>query len=328
MEQIITGNFNSDIRYPMEDSGNIVQRCPENPILTAKDTPYSCNSIFNPAAVMYGEETILVFRVENKVGFSALGLARSKDGVHFEIYPEPILLPSTEEPFARYEVYGLSDPRVSKIGEAYYLVYAAYSELGVHPVVARTYDFISFERISLIAEPDNRNVVLFPELINGEYVRLDRPMGEINTAPGIWISYSPDLVYWGKHQFVMGPRPVHWDCNKIGPGAPPIKTERGWLEIYHGVRKTVAGDIYRLGCVLLDLNDPARIIGRAMPYILSPEEPYERSGDVGNVVFAGGAVLDDYGETIRIYYGASDQCVCLATARVDDLISLCVNNVR
>lgn len=294
-----------------------------NPILTAQDFPRPVNSVFNAGAAKYGNEYILLNRVQGLDGTSYLWVARSRDGYHFTPDPEPAMVPSTEEPFARYEEYGIEDPRITRIDDTYYIVYVCYSSFDCRVGLALTRDFQAFERVGLISLPDNKDAVLFPEKIGGRYARLDRPMTVISGRRDIWISYSPDLLYWGDARVVMTPRPGRWDSEKIAAGAPPIKTEKGWLLIYHGVRGTASGKIYRLGVALLDLEDPSRVVGRAREAILYPAALEDFLGDVGHVVFTGGVILED-DEELKIYYGAADQVMCLATANLDDLITLCL----
>jgi predicted GH43/DUF377 family glycosyl hydrolase len=186
--------------------------------------------------------------------------------------------------------------------DGYLVTYSAYSRHGVRVVLARTTDFERLERISLITQADYRNVVIFPEKINGRYARLDRPHLEISPW-SIWISYSPDLVHWGDAKVVIKPMAYHWDEMKVGPGATPIKTEKGWLNIFHGVFKTMDGAVYRLGVALHDLADPSRVLGVADDWILQPEDLWEISGYVHNVFFCCGAVAEDDG-TMKIYWGA------------------------
>lgn len=318
--------FSADRFFLKDKVSALVRRHPGNPIMTGAEVPYSCHAIFNAAMAVYRGRTVMLFRNENEVGLSCLGLAWSDDGIHFEVAPEPAMLPGVGTSLDRWEQLGISDPRITQIGRTYYINYTGYSDLGVHPLLACTKDFRHFERMTLLSLPDNRNVVLFPEKIKGQYVRLDRPMAESHRGSnGIWLSTSPDLIHWGNHDYVMGPRSCHWDCLKVGPGVPPIKTPQGWLEIYHGVRNFSTVH-YRLGCVLLDLENPARVVGRALPYILSPVEPHERVGDVGNVAFINGAVVEPDGNTIRLYYGGADTCLCLAYAKIDELVALCLEN--
>ncbi|MBU0714237.1 MAG: glycoside hydrolase family 130 protein [Verrucomicrobia bacterium] len=318
--------FPPDRFYLKNKAQKLVRRYEGNPILTSGDVPYSSHTIFNGAVATFKGRTVLLFRNENEAGLSSLGLAWSDDGIHFEVERKPAMLPGNRSHLERWEQLGISDPRITKIGNTYYINYTGYSDLGVHPLLAKTHDFKTFKRITLLSLPDNRNVVLFPEKINGQYVRLDRPMAESHHGSnGIWISTSPDLIHWGNHDYIMGPRTCHWDCLKVGPGVPPIKTKKGWLEIYHGVRKFGAGH-YRIGCVLLDLKHPAKVLGRAIPYILSPVQLYERVGDVGNVIFINGAVLESDNKTLRLYYAGADSCMCLAYANVGELVDLCLEN--
>jgi predicted GH43/DUF377 family glycosyl hydrolase len=237
------------------------------------------------------------------------------------------MVPTTEGPFARYEEYGIEDPRITRIDDIYYITYVCYSSFDCRAGLALTRDFWSFERVGLISLPDNKDVVLFPGKIGGRYARLDRPMTAISGRRDVWISYSPDLLYWGDARVVMTPRPGRWDGAKIGAGPPPIETERGWLLLYHGVRGTACGQIYRLGVALLDLENPSRVVGRAEEPILYPAAPEDLLGDVRNVVFTDGAIIEDDGE-LRIYYGAADQVMCLATANVNDLIALCLKDME
>jgi predicted GH43/DUF377 family glycosyl hydrolase len=297
----------------------IVERYIGNPIITSQDIPVPCNTVFNAAATVYENEYILLVRVEGVEGKSSLWIARSKDGKKFEIDKKPALFPSNQEPFKTYEKRGLEDPRITKVDSTYYIIYTAYSHYSPRLALAKTEDFENFERIALISEPVNKNAVIFPKKFNRRYVRYDRPM-----AAGIatWISYSYDLIHWGDSKMVFETRPGYWDADRIGPGAPPIRTKKGWLLIYHGVKKTSAGPIYRLGVALFDLKDPAKLIGRSREPILSPTEYYERVGDVPNVVFTTGAILEKNKE-VKIYYGACDTYICLATAHIDDLLSLC-----
>ncbi len=283
--------------------------------------------IVNAAAAKHSDEYVLLNRVQGLDGTSCLWVARSHDGYHFTPDLEPAMVLSTEEPYATYEEYGIEDPRITMIGDNYYVTYVGYSAFDCRVGLAVTRDFRSFERVGLVSLPDNKDVVLFPETVGGRYARLDRPMTVISGRRDIWISYSPDLLYWGDARVVMTPRRGRWDSSKIGAGPPPIKTDEGWLLIYHGVHGTASGWLYRLGAALLDLEDPSRIVGRAREPILYPAAPEDYTGDVGNVVFTGGAILEDNGE-LKVYYGAADQVMCLATANVNDLIAACLDGAR
>jgi predicted GH43/DUF377 family glycosyl hydrolase len=192
--------------------------------------------------------------------------------------------------------------------------------------LARTYDFAAVDRIALISQADMRNVVIFPEKIAGRYLRLDRPHSHISPW-SIWISSSPDLVHWGDSRLVIGPARYHWDEEKIGPGATPIKTAAGWLSIYHGVFPTVRGGVYRLGVALHDLADPAKVLGVADDWIVEPTDPWELTGYVPNVVFTCGAIPEDDG-TVKIYWGGADTVMCVGTAKIQDLVDLCLKRPR
>jgi len=304
----------------------IVTRYKKNPILTKNDVPYQVATVHNAGMVKYQERYIMLFRSHLHNGRSIIGIAESKDGYNFKVGAEPFLTPSSDGDFGEYEEYGVEDVRISKIDDDFLLTYSAYSRHGVRIGLAKTKDFKTVERISLITQSDLRNVVIFPEKINGLYVRLDRPHSEISKW-SIWISYSPDLIHWGNSKVIMKPETYHWDEMKIGPGATPIKTDKGWLNIYHGVFETMSGVVYRLGVALHDLNDPSKILGVSDEWILQPEDVWEVTGYVPNVVFTCGAIEDDDG-TIKIYWGGADSVMCAGVAKTDDLIDLCLTKSR
>ena len=273
----------------------------------------------NAAVVKHENQYIMLFRSHLRTGRSIIGLARSPDGFHFTADRQPFLTPTGEE-------FSVEDPRVTLIDGEYLIAYSVYSRDGVQIALDRTRDFRQAERVALITEADYRNVVIFPEKFNGLYARLDRPHSEI--APwSIWISFSPDLVFWGQSQLIMKPVQYHWDEMKIGPGAPPIKTDQGWLSIYHGVFETMDGSIYRLGAALHDLRNPAKILGVGDSWILQPEDPWEVTGYVHNVVFTCGAVPEPDG-TVKIYWGGADTVMCVGEANICDLVALCLDHGR
>jgi predicted GH43/DUF377 family glycosyl hydrolase len=295
---------------------DIVKRYEGNPIISSRMIP-GANAVFNSAVVSFEDRYAAILRVESKQGFQTMRLAWSDDGIHFDVLPDPILQP-TEEPFLKYEE-AIYDPRITRIGDTYYICYAAENGYGCQISVSKTADFQTFEKVAIASEPTNRNMVLFPEKINGMYVRLDRPF-----QPGgqghIWMCDSPDLVHWGNPRCIMESRRFAWDQGKIGPGAPPIRTDEGWLVIYHGTTPRCNGLIYKTGVALLDLDDPTKVIARAKEYLMAPSESYERVGDVPNVVFVTSAIPDFAKDEIRLYYGAADTSFCMATARISDLI--------
>jgi len=302
----------------------MIRRFEGNPILTKADVPYPVETVHNAGVVKHAGRYVMVFRSHLRNGRSILGVAESDDGFRFRVRPKPFLVPAEQEPFATYEEYGVEDPRICPLEGAYWITYSAYSRHGVR--VARTEDFERIERIALITPADMRNVVLFPARFKGLYARLDRPHTEI--APwSIWISWSPDLVHWGRSELLIRPLAYHWDEMKIGPGAPPIATPDGWLNIFHGVFKTMDGAVYRLGVALHELEDPARLIGVADEWILQPEDPWERTGYVHNVVFCCGAVAEDDG-TLKLYWGGADTVMCAGTASIAELVELCRSKPR
>ncbi len=305
---------------------DIIKRYSGNPILTKADIPYQVETVHNAAVTKHGDEYIMLFRSHLRTGRSIIGLARSLDGFRFKADPKPFLTPAQSGLFAAYEEFGVEDPRVTKVEDEYLITYSAYSRNGVRIALAKTKDFVQIERVSLITQADYRNTVIFPEKFNGLYARLDRPHSEISPW-SIWITYSPDLRFWGESQLVMKPVPYHWDEMKIGPGAPPIKTDQGWLSIYHGVFQTMDGSVYRLGVALHDLHDPAKIIGVGDSWILQPEDPWEITGYVHNVVFTCGAVPEPDG-TVKIYWGGADSVMCVGEANLADLVDVCLHHSR
>ena len=303
-----------------------VKRYEGNPILTKDDIPYKVETVHNAGVVKYKGKYIMIFRSHLDTGRSIIGIAESEDGFNFKARPEPFIVPSKEPPFDEYEAFGVEDPRITPLDGSYYITYSAYSEYGVRTGLAKTDDFKSTKRIAFITHADYRNTVLFPEKVNDKYIKLDRPHSDI--CPwSIWISYSPDLRYWGDSKLVIKPAKYHWDEMKIGPGAPPIKTEKGWLSIYHGVFPTMDGSVYRLGVALHKLDDPAIVLGVGDRWILAPEDPWELVGYVHNVVFSCGAVPEEDG-TLKLYWGAADKVMCAGTVIIEELIELCLTNSR
>lgn len=305
---------------------SIVKRYKNNPIVTRDDVPYPVATVHNAGVTKYKGKYIMIFRSHLYNGRSILGFAESDDGFHFKVSDKPFMIPSDSGLFGEYEEYGIEDPRITYIEGEYLITYSAYSRYGVRIGLAKTDDFKKIKRVSLITEADYRNVVIFPEKINGLYVRLDRPHSEISPW-SIWISYSPDLRFWGESKLIIKPVQYHWDQMKIGPGAPPIKTTKGWLSIYHGVFPTMDGSVYRLGVALHDLQDPSKIIGVSDNWILQPEERYEVTGYVHNVVFSCGAVPEEDG-SVKIYWGGADTVMCIGTANMQELVDLCIKNPR
>ena len=304
----------------------LVRRYKGNPILTKDDIPYAVETVHNAGVTKFDGRYIMLFRSHLDTGRSIIGLAESEDGFKFTPRPEPFMTPGKEPVFCEYEQFGVEDPRITPLEGTYYITYNAYSPHGVRVGLAKTKDFESVERVAFITQADYRNTVLFPEKINGRYARLDRPHSDI--CPwSIWISFSPDLRHWGDSKVVMKPVKYHWDEMKIGPGAPPIRTNKGWLSIYHGVFQTMDGCVYRLGAALHRLDDPSQILGVGSRWILQPEDQWELVGYVHNVVFSCGAVAEEDG-TLKLYWGGADKVMCAGTAVIDELVELCLNDSR
>ncbi len=303
-----------------------VKRYEGNPILTKDDVGYPVETVHNAGVAKFDGRYIMLFRSHLATGRSIIGIAESDDGFNFKVRPEPFMVPGKEPVFAKYEEFGIEDARITALEGAYYITYSAYSAHGVRTGLARTLDFESVERVSFITQADYRNTVIFPEKINGRYARLDRPHSDISPW-SIWISFSPDLRYWGDSSVVVKPVKYHWDEMKIGPGAVPIRTAKGWLSIYHGVFPTMDGCVYRLGVALHKLDDPAVVLGVADRWILQPQDPWELVGFVHNVVFTCGAVAEEDG-TLKLYWGGADNVMCAGTAVINELVELCLTEAR
>jgi predicted GH43/DUF377 family glycosyl hydrolase len=295
-----------------------------NPILVPDAWHHTVNAVLNAGVVSYEGDTLLLVRVEDRSGLSHLSVARSQDGyTNWRIDPEPSFSP---EPGSYEEAWGVEDPRITQCGEDYMIVYTGYSRGGPLVRLAVTQDFRTFERRGTLMTPDDKDAALFPCPFNGRWALLHRPTAS-NSASGqrgahIWLSWSPDLHHWGDPTVLLHAREGGWwDANKIGLGPPPMLTAYGWLVLYHGVRTTASGSIYRLGFALLDRDNPAIVLVRGNEWIFGPEADYERSGDVPDVVFPCGWLLEDDERTIRMYYGAADTCLCVATADLEQIIT-------
>lgn len=242
---------------------------------------------------------------------SHLRVARSKDGIHFDIEEKPFIEPTTE-----YEAWGCEDPRLTYLDGIYYINYTAVSPLGVATMLATTKDFVTYEKHGLIFAPENRNVCFFPRKVNGKYLAFNRPAPEGIGTPNIWLAESNDMLHWGNQKFFYSVQKDGWETGRIGGGFHPIETEKGWLFIYH------AADIsnrYCLGAFLLDKNDPLQIIAKSEKPILEPELEYETAGFFGGVVFTCGGYLKE--NTLYVYYGVADENMALATIELDDLFA-------
>jgi predicted GH43/DUF377 family glycosyl hydrolase len=301
----------------------LFKRHPDNPILSVNDWPYKANSVFNAAATQVDGKTILLARVEDFRGMSHLTIARSDDGIsNWQIEKAPAMKPEPDK--YPEEMWGIEDPRITWIEEMkkWAICYTAYSKGGPLVSLAMTDDFKTFERFGPVMPPEDKDAALFPVKFNGLWAMLHRPVPKsIMLGAHIWISFSPDLKHWGQHQEIIQAREgAWWDANKIGLCAPPMQTKEGWLILYHGVRTTASGSIYRLGIVLLDIENPSKVIRRTDEWIFGPKASYEREGDVDDVVFSCGWLKK--GNQIFMYYGAADSRICLATADFNELLDI------
>ena len=317
-----------------------------NPVLSAKDIPYESQLVFNSGCTKYNGKYVMVFRNDydgDKAAFArfssgqkfpevktCIGIAFSNDGINWEVSSKPCF------ELAEGDIKRAYDPRLTVIDGKVYMCFAADTGHGIRGGIAVTEDFDKFEILSL-SVPDNLNMVLFPEKINGNFVRLERPFPvygrpDMDEAFDIWLSESPDCKFWGNHRLLLGTEDVPFCSCKIGPAAPPVKTSKGWLTTFHAVQKVNReisawhpkwNKVYYGGIMLLDLIQPWKIIGMSKEPLLSPEMPYEMHGFRGEVIFPGGMILEDSGE-VKIYYGAADTHTCLATAHVDYLLELCL----
>jgi predicted GH43/DUF377 family glycosyl hydrolase len=301
----------------------LLRRHPDNPVLTSFDWPYFINTVFNAGATrLPSGETLLLCRVEDCSGQSHLCAARSADGVRgWQIDAQPTLKPAVE--LYPEEVWGIEDPRVVWVPELeqYAITYTCYSRTGPGVSLALTKDFKTFERVGNVMPPEDKDAALLPEKVKGRWAMIHRPVSPMGGAH-IWMSFSPDLKHWGDHTMILpARRGPWWDANRIGLSPPLIPCDEGWLMMYHGVKGTVAGALYRVGLALLDRDDPTKCLVRSNRWIFGPETEYERTGDVGDVVFPCGYTLGDDGDTLHLYYGAADTCIALATGSVREMVS-------
>jgi len=316
-------------------SSKLIKRYSGNPILTADDVPYNATLVFNAGVTKYENKYVMVFRNDyrsskQRLECTSIGLAFSDDGIRWSVQPKPCFKLKDNEIRRAY------DPRLTVIDGRCYMCFALDTVHGIRGGIAVTDDFDKFEILSMTV-PDNRNMVLFPDRVNGKYIRMERPFPVYGRGGkehfDIWMSDSSDLKYWGNSQLVLGVENVPFANDKIGPAAPPIKTEKGWLATFHAVDidhtrgkngwEPCWQKRYTAGIMLLDLNNPQKVIGISHEPLLAPEAAYEtENGFRNDVIFPGGMILEDNGE-VKIYYGAADTVECLAVACVDDFISLC-----
>jgi predicted GH43/DUF377 family glycosyl hydrolase len=297
--------------------GQLIERHPANPILTAAQWPYPIHTVFNPGAVKLKDgRTLLLCRCEDHRGISHFCKAISEDGITgWQIDRTPTLQHDPEN--YPEELWGIEDPRITFVPEldTYVISYTAFGKVGPGVSLATTSDFVHFERIGLSMQPDDKDAALLPRRFGDNFLLIHRPMS--TDGADLWITESPDLKTWGRPTLLLKARKgAWWDANKIGLSPPPIETADGWLVLYHGVRTHASGSLYRVGAALFELDNPLVQIRRGPSWIMGPEAHYEQVGDVANVVFPCGYTLDANKDTLHLYYGSADTSICLATASV------------
>jgi len=300
----------------------LFERNSKNPILTAAHWPYPVHTVFNPGATRLADgTTLLLCRVEDRRGLSHLCAARSSNGVDgWAIDPEPTF-PSDPANHPE-ELWGVEDPRITFAEELgkYVIAYTAFSRGGPGVALALTTDFKSFERLGEVMQPDDKDAALMPRRINGCWALIHRPVTD--SGAHVWMSLSPDLRNWGTHTLILpARRGAWWDANRVGLSPPMIETPRGWLMIYHGVKRTGAGCLYRMGLALFDRETAQKCLLRGDAWVFGPETPYEREGDVGYVAFSCGYTIDDDGDGLNLYYGAADSTIAVAHGRISRLLA-------
>lgn len=300
-------------------------RYPKNPIIIPSQNWWENQYIYNPGACLFEDKILLLYRARGDDYISRFGKAVSEDGFNFKKSPNPCFESDPDDPYARL---GVEDPRITKIDDTFYIVYCAASlypashcgkvpgmpsaPYRVRVAMAVTKDFVNFQNLGVVMpDVDSKDATLLPEKINGKYVLIHR------VFPHMWISFSEDLVRWEKGDILMKTQGDSWGSVKIGAGTQPIKTDKGWLMIYHATDKD---NIYRLGLVFLDLKNPSKILYRHPEPIFEPEESWEKQGLISNVVFTCGAIEKD--NQYFIYYGAADKVIGLATVRKKDILNL------
>ncbi|MEV0132255.1 hypothetical protein AB0H83_27800 [Dactylosporangium sp. NPDC050688] len=310
----------------MHFDAELFHREPTNPLLTARDWPYPINSVFNPGACLHNGDTVLLCRIEDRRGISHLTAARSKDGrTNWVVDAKPLI---ADDPTDQHSCWGVEDPRITYVDAlgGYVIAYTAYGPGGPCVALARTEDFESVEPLGIVMPPEDKNASLLPRKIDGQYVLFHRPVSVLSARADVWLSKSVDLQAWTTPEPVMQARSgPWWDATRIGMGPPPIETPHGWLCVYHGVKQMVATSLYRVGLIMLDLDDPTKIIRRTPSWVLGPDAEYERVGDVPNVVFPTGLVHDEARDELRLYYGAADLCVAMASARFSEVVDYLVS---
>ena len=301
---------------------DVIRRSHQNPLIAIDDLPFRSSDIWNAGVIRFEGRCLMLITVETLEGQYQIFRALSDDGIDFTVDAEPFMAPEDGGPYWAYENIGIRDPRITPLDGQHYISFVADGDHGVRLGLAKTRDFRAVERIGYATQVDVRNGALFPRKVDDRYLLLKRP----DAGASIWLSRSSDLEFWGDDSVVMTPRHGYWDAHRIGAAGPPIEIERGWLLIYYGEKSTSAGPLVRLGAAILDRDDPSRVIARSNIPILSPRDRYERIGDVPNVVFSCGALVEH--DQLILYYGASDSCICRGMAPMEDILRTCFESER
>lgn len=306
--------------FSVGDDLDLFHRSRANPLLTPQRWPRTINAVMNAGATLVDGETVLLCRVEDRRGISHLTVARSPDGVsNWLVDDQPLMSPHPDLPS---EVWGVEDARITRIDEldCWVISYTAFGKGGPAVALAKTTDFRTVERLGVVCPPEDKNASLLSRRVDGHFVMFHRPMTAIGSGD-VWASKSADLLSWSTPAPVFGARPGgFWDSARIGIGPPPLETLHGWLVIYHGVRQTVAGSLYRVGLAMLDLDEPTKVIRRSDEWVLGPSEDYELIGDVPGVIFPCGLIHEPDSGQLRIYYGAADCRIGMAYADYDQVL--------
>lgn len=307
--------------------GELFTRSSANPLLTAGDWPYGVNAVFNPGAAVVDGQTVLVCRVEDRRGISHLTVARSPDGFSgWSIDSKPLIEASAADPTYRW---GVEDPRITRVDElgTWLIAYTAYGPEGPCVALASTEDFHDRKLLGVATPPEDKNASLFPRRVDGRFMLVHRPSSQLSGHSHIWLSHSADLQSWHLHGPILRSREgAWWDSARVGMGPPLLETRHGWLGFYHGVKTMVEGPVYRVGVVLLDLDDPSQVLRRSEEWVLGPSTDYERCGDAPNVVFPTGLIHEQTTDELRLYYGAADTVIAVAVATLTNVLDFVLSS--
>ncbi len=310
------------------NEASLIRRHPGNPILTGCSFPkrYRIAHVFNSGIAKFNGRYLMVCRCEDAGLRSHFWIAESSDGLNFTPRAEPIRMPVDDPMFAKYASINWYDPRVTEIDGIFYIMHACHSQYDCRISLLKTVDFETFTWLGFVSDPGNRNGVLFPQKFGDSYVRLDRPLTTWESGD-MYISYSKDLVHWGRGDCIMRKSQLRWAWSKIGAGAVPIRTEQGWINIFHGVRtQCKAHYVYQLGVCLHDLADPSKIIALAEKPILMPTTDYELVGQTPSVAFTCGAIVEP-DNSVKVYYGGADTVQCVGFTTISELLDACHNRI-